>query len=167
MARYLFIDANKCTGCRLCESVCSLHHAGVCNPVRSRIRVIRFEDQGLDVPMMCQHCADPVCADVCPADAIRKDQSTGVVSTDTSRCIGCKLCVMVCPFGGASVDVDGAVIRCDLCAGEPRCAMFCQTGAVRYERSDVAALQRRREALASIGRLHSVLVEGKTLDSKA
>jgi len=168
MLSSLFIDANKCTGCRLCEAVCSLRHAGVCNPARARLRVIRFEDEGLDVPMMCQQCSKPVCVDICPAAAISKDKDTGLVTTDASRCIGCKLCVMTCPFAGPSVDADGTIIRCDLCDGEPRCAKFCQTGAIRYERADLSSLQRKREALKSLKSFYSMMLddEGKSTEVK-
>ncbi len=47
----------------------------------------------------CRNCEEPLCRQVCPADAVYKDAVTGVVQHDEDRCVGCNMCVMVCPFG--------------------------------------------------------------------
>lgn len=115
----LLVDYEKCVGCRLCTMYCSLRKTRTCNPARSRVSVIAWEEQGIMVPAMCQHCQEPACALVCPANAIRKDPGTGLVATDPDRCIHCHMCIVACPFGGPSIDtVEGKVIRCDLCQGE-------------------------------------------------
>ena len=66
--KVLFIDFEKCTGCRTCEVACSLRNEGICNPVLSRISVIKWEDMGVDVPMVCQQCENPPCRAVCPVE---------------------------------------------------------------------------------------------------
>jgi Fe-S-cluster-containing hydrogenase component 2 len=50
MKKILMIDVKKCTGCRICELVCSLSHDGECNPLKSRIRVFNIEEEGIDMP---------------------------------------------------------------------------------------------------------------------
>ena len=59
----------NCTGCRLCEIACSLKNAGECNPARSKIRVIGF-DEMFPMPLMCLQCEKPFCAEICPSGAI-------------------------------------------------------------------------------------------------
>jgi Fe-S-cluster-containing hydrogenase component 2 len=56
MDKMLIVDHEKCTGCRLCELVCSVFHTGASNPSRSRIRVIKWENVGFYLPMTCQNC---------------------------------------------------------------------------------------------------------------
>ena len=54
MAKALYIDYEKCTGCRLCELVCAVKHYGISNPARARIKVMKWEQEGVYVPMSCQ-----------------------------------------------------------------------------------------------------------------
>jgi len=61
MSKVLAINYEKCTGCRLCELVCAVKHDGVSNPERSRIKVMKWESQGLYIPMSCQQCQDAPC----------------------------------------------------------------------------------------------------------
>ena len=103
MDRIVVADPNKCAGCRLCEMVCSLRHEGQCNPVLSRIRVVRFPDQAVFVPMLCVQCTKRVCRSVCPVGAIVSDPKTGANLVEENRCIGCRECVMACPFGAMTL----------------------------------------------------------------
>ena len=102
MAKALYIDYQKCTGCRLCELVCAVSHDGISNPARSRIRVIKWEAEGLYIPMSCQQCQEAPCMNVCPVKAISRDEEMGRVYVDYDVCIGCRSCVGVCPFGAMS-----------------------------------------------------------------
>ena len=104
MEKVLKIDYQKCTGCRLCELVCSVSHHGVSNPARSRIKVVKWEAEGLYVPVTCQQCEDAPCISVCPVKATYRDGETGCVTIDYDICIGCRSCVTVCPFGARSYD---------------------------------------------------------------
>ena len=107
MAKVLMINYEKCTGCRLCELVCSVVHEGVSNPFRSRIKVMKWEHEGLYVPMSCQQCEDAPCMNVCPVKAISRDERLNRVMVDYNVCIGCRMCVTACPFGAMSFDSIG------------------------------------------------------------
>lgn len=96
-------DAEKCIGCRTCEIACSMAHAeskaktagathGVFMP---RLFVIVTPE--VSAPVQCHHCEDAPCLNICQMSAISRVNGRTVV--DTSRCIGCKLCLMACPFG--------------------------------------------------------------------
>jgi len=147
MQKILFIDAEKCSGCRLCESVCALYHEKVCNPARARINVAKWETAGIYVPMVCQQCETPLCEDVCPMHAIKRDEKTGAMLIDYDLCVGCKLCVMFCPFGGITLDAKtGRVLKCDLCGGEPVCVKFCAPEALQYVNATTINLRKRRAA---------------------
>lgn len=103
----LLVDISRCgDGCSKCVAACSREHGwrqeaeGAVAP--QWIRVINATDpitgQTSNVPLMCQHCANPPCADVCPTTAtFRRDD--GIVLVDRHLCIGCRYCVMACPFG--------------------------------------------------------------------
>ncbi len=133
MAKVLMIDYEKCTGCRLCELVCSVKHEGVSNPARSRIKIVKWEMEGRYVPMSCQQCESAPCMAVCPVKAISRDGETGRVEIDYDVCIGCRICVAICPFGAMSFDtLAKKVIKCDFCDGDPLCVKFCETGAIQY-----------------------------------
>ncbi len=147
MAKVLNIDYHKCTGCRTCEMVCSAKHDGVLNPMRSRIKVMKWETEGLYVPMSCQQCQDAPCMNVCPVKAILKDEELGRVQVDYDVCIGCRSCVAVCPFGAMSFNViDRRVFKCDLCDGDPQCVRFCDVKAVEYIDADAIAIDKKRDA---------------------
>src|SRR5450756_2489261 len=60
-----------CTGCRQCELTCSYVHEGVYSPGLSRIRLVRFEGEGLSVPVTCVYCRRPYCEEVCPTGALK------------------------------------------------------------------------------------------------
>lgn len=148
MKKILMVDATKCTGCRICELVCSLSHEGECNPLKSRVRVFKVEEEGIDMPCVCLHCEDPVCRDVCPVDAIKTDPDTGAVLINEELCVGCRACTLVCPYGAIAMDISrGIMLKCDLCDGEPKCVKFCLTNAIVFERSDVADALRRESAM--------------------
>ncbi len=143
----LIVNYEKCTGCRLCELVCSVMHEGVSNPSRSRIKVIKWEAEGLYIPMSCQQCEDAPCMNVCPVKAISRDDTFDRVVVDYDVCIGCRACVSACPFGAMSFDVIGRkVLKCDLCDGEPQCVRFCEEKAVDYVVADQVSTLKKRQA---------------------
>jgi carbon-monoxide dehydrogenase iron sulfur subunit len=148
MAKALYIDYQKCTGCRTCELVCAVQHDGCSNPARSRIKVVKWEAQGLYIPMSCQQCQDAPCLNICPVKAISKDDSMGRVTVDYDVCIGCRSCVAICPFGAMNYNViDKRVFKCDLCDGDPQCVRFCDVKAVDLvEENDVSILKTRSAA---------------------
>jgi carbon-monoxide dehydrogenase iron sulfur subunit len=131
--KVLVIDHEKCTGCRACELACSVYHTGVSNPSRSRIKVIKWEWEGLYLPMTCQNCEKPFCVDVCPTKACHVDPGMNRVIIDSNICIGCKTCILACPFGAPLYDsVERVTVKCDYCDGDPQCVRFCEVDAIKY-----------------------------------
>lgn len=145
--KVLRIDHEKCTGCRLCELVCAVRHDHISNPLRSRIRVIKWEAEGLYIPMTCQQCEDAPCVKACPVKALSRNDELGRVELDYEVCIGCRTCVSVCPFGAMHfVPSDHKVIKCDLCDGDPQCVRFCDVKALSYVDAGDVSLDKKRVA---------------------
>ena len=145
MAKVLVTDYEKCTGCRICELVCSVKHEGVSNPSRSRIKVIKWESEGRYVPMSCQQCESAPCMLICPVKAISRDESLNRVKVDYDVCIGCRMCVAICPFGAMGFDVLAKkVMKCDLCDGDPQCARFCDVHAVSYLEANEQSVKKKK-----------------------
>jgi Fe-S-cluster-containing hydrogenase component 2 len=161
MGKVLMIDYEKCTGCRLCELVCAVKHDGISNPTRSRIKVMKWEAEGLYVPMSCQQCQDAPCMQGCPVNAISQNEAQDRVEVDYDVCIGCRTCVSVCPFGAMSFNhIDRKVIKCDLCDGDPQCVRFCDVKAVDYVAAgDVSTLKKKEAArrLSTAGKAAAAL----------
>lgn len=147
MANILMMDYEKCTGCRLCELVCSVKHEGVSNPTRSRIKIVKWEMEGRFIPMSCQQCESAPCQAVCPVKAISRDENLNRVDIDYDICIGCRICVAVCPFGSITYDtLAKRAIKCDFCDGDPACVKFCETGAIQYVDAGVVSSVKQRAA---------------------
>ncbi len=142
--KMLAVDYTRCTGCRLCEIACSLHHDGVANPAAARLAVIHWDEEGLHVPAVCQQCDTAMCEAVCQPRAIHRNPGTGALLVDSALCIGCRMCVVGCPYGAMSVHpATRRVIKCDLCSGDPQCVRFCETGALRYAEPEAVAFAKR------------------------
>lgn len=145
--KVLNINYEKCTGCRLCEMICSVKHAGVSNPARSCIKVVKWESEGLYVPVSCQQCEDAPCMAACPVKAHYRDEALGRVMIDYDVCIGCRTCVTACPFGATNFDpVAKKVIKCDLCDGDPQCVSFCEVKCVDFVDAERVATSKKRDA---------------------
>ncbi len=158
--KILFINSENCIGCRTCEVACSLQSEAECNPAKSRIHIIKWEKERLNVPMVCQQCDEPICEAVCPTKAISRCEETGAMLINYDICIGCKMCAIACPLGGISItDGEKKVIKCDLCEGDPACAKFCCADAIQYTSSTKAILMKKREATKKLGELMKLLVE--------
>ena len=133
-----FIDYSRCIGCQACLQACEEcdTHRGVS---MIHLEVIQRHDSVQTAPQVCMHCEDPICAQVCPADAIKKTPDGIVQSSLKPRCIGCSNCVMACPFGVPKYfgEID-QMMKCDMCydrtsAGlRPMCATVCPSGALAF-----------------------------------
>jgi Fe-S-cluster-containing dehydrogenase component len=128
MLKVKLIEINQkvCTACRLCEMVCSLHHEQECSTVKSRIKILRDEEIGNHLVLVCIQCAETYCVESCPTQALRKDEETGVVLVDDELCNGCEICIDACPLDALSSDRErNTVFKCDLCGGDPECIKIC------------------------------------------
>ena len=146
--KMLAVDYSRCTGCRLCEIACSLQHDGVANPAAARLAIVRWDEEGIHVPAVCQQCEVAMCEQVCQPKAIRRDAATSALLVNYDLCIGCRMCVIGCPYGAMSVHPVGRqVIKCDLCDGDPRCVKFCEPGALQFVEPEAVSFG-KREATA-------------------
>lgn len=127
----LIITAEKCTGCRHCELVCSFEHEGVFNPELSRIRVIRNDTNGLDYPITCRNCSNCPPTENCPANALNKIERG--IKVEWRDCIGCGACISQCAYNAIKLNRDNNPIICDTCDGDPECVKRCPTQAIRFE----------------------------------
>lgn len=147
MDRFLTVNSDKCTGCRLCELVCSVTHEGVSNAAKSRIQIVKWEEEGRYIPMICQQCEDAPCKNVCPVGAISRDKDIGFMTVNYEVCIGCRSCVNICPFGAMNYNsTTRKVFKCDLCGGQPQCVRFCEVKAVDFTASESVSARKKRES---------------------
>ncbi len=156
MNKYLVFDPSKCTGCRTCEMVCSIYNSGVGNTASSRRTVIKMEKHVINLPLSCLHCFDPICKKVCPANAFVYNSDTGCYTIDQSKCVGCKMCMIACPFAAISIEPNtNQMIKCDLCGGDPLCVRFCPNNAIDYVTADVYGIMRKKKSMEEMSNLMS------------
>jgi len=154
MSKILVIDPRRCTGCRLCEIVCSVTKEGVSDPALSRIQICELEAEKQYLPLVCHQCEDPLCATVCPVNGIARDEDLDRVTADAERCVTCRACIAACPHGGLHFDAQARrILRCDLCGGDPACASVCDSGALAYLERDVVERRKKRDAAREMCRL--------------
>jgi Fe-S-cluster-containing hydrogenase component 2 len=126
--KHLLVDPRVCTGCRLCEAICSFHHMnGETNPGKSRIRIRQDLFLGRSEPLVCRQCGKPPCVSSCSKSAITRNSDLGIVKIDYEKCDLCLECKSACPFDAIHVDPQASILLvCDLCGGEPMCVRFCR-----------------------------------------
>jgi Fe-S-cluster-containing dehydrogenase component len=143
------IDQSRCIGCEACVQACEEcgTHRG-----QSLIHLDRIDRLATTqtAPMVCMHCTDPTCAEVCPADAIKQTEGGIVQSALKPRCIGCSNCVLACPFGVPKYVADfDQMMKCDMCTDRtvaglaPMCASVCPSEALWYGTVDEFRRSRR------------------------
>lgn len=144
----LLVDKKKCSGCRICESVCSYHKLGdKFNRKKAAIRIIVEGELGENnTPVICRHCKKAKCSEACPVEAFYQDEKTGALVIDQNKCIGCGLCAEACPFGAIYLHEELSIpLKCDLCGGEPLCVKYCVPTAITYEDEQrLGALRREK-----------------------
>jgi len=114
------ITKEKCSGCHLCEMVCSLFHLGRLNIEKSAIRVERDDlDSSLNTPVVCRQCGKMKCLEKEEVDE----------ATEKNSFLWDKGRVKACPFKALSAFEDAAY-HCDLCGGDPQCTKVCTPGAI-------------------------------------
>lgn len=128
----IFVNAEVCTGCGMCEFVCSIYKEGESNPSRARLHVERRSMEGVYVPRICRNCQSPACVKACHRKALTVDPKTGWVILDYNKCNNCTLCIPACPYHSIMLTPDKKVLLCDLCNGDPQCVKVCATQAIRF-----------------------------------
>ena len=150
MRKFIFSDPEKCTGCKICELVCSAVNEDEFNPLLSRIRTVRLEAI-LNTSLTCRLCDEPTCVRVCPRKALSQDEETGLIIVDEDRCTGCGWCIEACEFGVIMLPRDRKyVIICDLCEGEPKCIEFCPKEALSLVTPEEVGQRIRKKAVAKL-----------------
>ena len=126
----LIIDPDKCSGCRRCETHCSFYHSGKTGHLGSRIKVEKFEIEGIDFPVVCHQCQEHYCTK-CPRKAI-SITDRGSIEVSPTLCDLCGACEKMCPIGAIEIYKEIPFV-CDLCGGNPRCLEACEMGAITYD----------------------------------
>ena len=135
---HFFIDPNRCIGCQACMQACS-----ECDTHRGEsmihLEYVNRSESVQTVPVVCMHCEQPTCAEVCPADAIKRTGDGVVQSARKPRCIACGNCVVACPFGVPELYEDRKIMmKCDMCydrtsvGKKPMCATVCPSQALFF-----------------------------------
>ncbi len=124
------IENDKCTGCRLCESVCSLSHEEKMDLTLSRIQIDPLTENRFG-PRVCLQCHQCPPSEVCPNEAFQWDEKTGAVMILKEKCDRCGLCIPACPFSSVFEGED-RVIVCDTCEGNPKCVEVCQKKSILF-----------------------------------
>lgn len=167
MNRFVMTDPKSCIGCKACEVACVVSHNDARLPETAegflpRIRVIQTEH--IRTALACRHCENAPCAKVCPTNALvfRNDS----VQLIKEKCIGCKNCVMACPFGaitvideqnhhGEMITFSATAHKCDLCEGNsagPACVNACPTKAISlFDQSKLVSNQSQKQIRTAVG----------------
>jgi anaerobic dimethyl sulfoxide reductase subunit B (iron-sulfur subunit) len=136
-----FVDTTKCINCKTCEVAC--HQFQDPSGSRRLRKVSSFEGgefpgiYAYNISMSCNHCESPICVEHCPARAYTKRPGDGIVVHDPERCIGCRYCTWLCPYGAPEYDPEeGKVRKCNFCVDEvdsghiPICVASCPMRAI-------------------------------------
>ncbi len=117
----------------MCELACSAKHEGMFQPSKARVKIVKYDDLGIDIPNVCNPCEEAPCVEICPVYAMRRNPITKMTYLDHDNCILCKSCVGVCVNGVILLDTEKMrIIKCDHCGGDPECVRVCPTGAIQY-----------------------------------
>lgn len=137
MSRYcLVIDSDKCIGCHSCEVACKNENEIALGELWNRVLQVgphgTFPDlEQYWLPVQCQQCENAPCVNVCPTGASYRNED-GVVLVDKQKCIGCKYCMLACPYGVRSWNASEKVVeKCTMCqqltsvGQDPACVAAC------------------------------------------
>jgi len=160
MSKALLYDATICIGCKQCEVACAEQNklpyddAIAAEERQSEHKFTAVLSKGDKfMRRLCMNCQEPACASVCPVGALTKT-AAGPVTYDAGKCMGCRYCMVACPFGVPKYEwnkLAPKVRKCTMCServgtGKPTaCAEICPTGATKFgERDDLIAEAQQR-----------------------
>jgi carbon-monoxide dehydrogenase iron sulfur subunit len=158
------VDVKKCLGCKSCEMACAVEHSqsrqlaqAIHETPTPKARVSVEQGAGFAVPLQCRHCEDAPCIAICPTNALNRADKDSPVVIDEDLCIGCKWCILACPFGVINLDDKNRVVtKCDQCftrveRGElPACVSACPTGALKFKSLDEVLKEKKQATLLEI-----------------
>ena len=163
MPRVIAVEIDRCLGCHSCELACALAHSSAASLYEAlqqrplpqpRVAVLAAGEGAL--PLQCRHCEDAPCVVICPTKAMQKPDPEGPVTIDHELCIGCKSCILVCPFGVIAMSADGkTIIKCDMCierlerGEEPACVSACPTRSLALMDVEAVAARARERTVAA------------------
>ncbi|MHB9095357.1 MAG: 4Fe-4S dicluster domain-containing protein [Eubacteriales bacterium] len=144
--KQILVRTERCVGCKTCELACCTAHSDSKDllgallsgqrPVR-RVYVETNSEGSISMPVQCRQCREPKCVSACMTGAMHLDEKTGLVFNREEKCVGCWMCVMVCPYGAIVPSEEQKIaINCDQCLSvghEPACAKACPTKAIKFE----------------------------------
>ena len=147
----IFIDQEKCDGCKNCTIACMQAHRAtpgtvydldLLDPKNEARHTIVADGKGGYFPIFCRHCSVPDCVGACMSGALRKEPETGHVQYDEKRCGVCFMCVMSCPYGNIKPDrvTHTKILKCDFCKDDkegPNCVRVCPKKAIHVEEAFV------------------------------
>jgi anaerobic carbon-monoxide dehydrogenase iron sulfur subunit len=188
MVRTVFVDPERCIGCRHCEFACAVEASESKDPLgalfeqprpHTRIHVEAGPTLATSYPNRCRHCDPAPCLQVCPTGAITRDADEDLVLVDRSRCIGCAMCAIVCPFdavtfhpAAASGNGHPVATKCDGClhlvrqGEEPACVAACKVDALVFGELNEIVAERRADGatrtLAAVGSVAGAAVAPAT-----
>lgn len=169
MTKMIIADGDRCLACGSCRLACAMAHTdaptlaeAMQHEASPQARIFVEPYGRFGVPLQCRHCEDAPCMTVCPTQAIRRLSAMGPVLLDAERCIICRQCLLVCPFGVIDLTRDGkAVIKCDQCVertqagADPACVAACPTGALQFQDITDHARARRGETVRRLASVES------------
>ena len=122
-----YFDSSRCSGCKTCQIACKDKNDLELGVLWRRVYEVSSGEwtnengvwknnvSAYNLSIACNHCENPICAEVCPTTAMHKDEN-GIVSVDSNKCIGCKYCEWSCPYGAPQFDEKkGVMSKCNLC----------------------------------------------------
>lgn len=150
----VYVNEEVCLGCHLCEFECAFAGSGQKdktgkpnsmykafnnkNKPLPRIRVeegpVSDSGESINFAVSCRHCETPFCVKGCITGALSIND--GVIMIDHDRCVGCRTCILMCPYGCLVIGHDKTMIKCELCTengSEPACVLGCPNQAIVYE----------------------------------
>ena len=150
--RRVNLNQDRCTGCYACAVACMDQHFDldedyVC--LRYVLHMERENEDGIRFASVgCMHCEDAPCVFACPTGAVFRDEETGLVVVEQSRCIGCHSCLLACPYGAPRFGKNNKMVKCDGCIHRvkagllPACAAACPTRALSFTTDEELAKSR-------------------------